>query len=86
MDDYREPATFGPAKHPLQALGGEMLDLGNTLLERDEMDDRISVEQLKVEINNFIHVHGPLDMTLKKADEVAIQILTLIRPDWQDDE
>jgi len=38
------------------------------------------IEVLKVEINTFVWMHAPPDTTLRDAEEMACQILNILRP------
>lgn len=45
--------------------------------EMGDGDDQIT--ELKKEINNLIWMHGPGSLTLKKAEELAVDIFASIR-------
>lgn len=54
------------------------MDEETATIERDESP--ISIEQLKVEINNLIWMHGSPNLTLRQAEQAACALLYAIRP------
>ena len=60
------------------------LDYDNSGLTTDEItpvkDDSLCLSDLKKEINNFVWMFASDETTIKRADEIAIEILHLLRP------